>query len=153
MASNSRYVVSMGDVFPCGAYVVSEVEPVRDFERSTAERFVQQGDKHTGLPLWAVSVLDANPEVRNSDKTVVVKIMDTVRPVPPEATGGTPFRAVEFDGLTVTPYLDDKACSGPKGGERHRCRARMAYSLRATGMHAPSKGSKWSGANEGKAAA
>jgi hypothetical protein len=105
------------------------------------------------LPLWAVSVLDANPEVRNSDKTVVVKIMDAVRPVPPETMGGTPFRAVEFDGLTVTPYLDDKACSGPKGGERHRCRARMAYSLRATGMHAPSKGSKWSGANEGKAAA
>jgi hypothetical protein len=133
--------------------VVSEVEAVRDFERSTAERFVQQVDKQTGLPLWAVSVLDANPEVRNSDKTVVVKIMDTVRPVPPEATGGTPFRAVEFDVLTVTPYLDDKACSGPKGGERHRCRARVAYSLRATGMHAPSKGGKWGGTNKSKAAA
>ena len=89
-----------------------------------------------------------NPEVHNSEKTVVVKIMDAVRPVPPEATGGTTFRAVEFEGLTVTPYLDDKACSGPKSGERHRCRARVAYSLRATGMHTPSKGGKWGGANE-----
>ena len=155
MASSGRYGVSMGDVFPCGAYVVSEVEPVRDFEQSTAERFVQQLDKQTGLPLWAVSVLDANPEARKSDKTIVVKIMDMVQPVPPETTGGTPFRPVEFEGLTVTPYLDDKACSGPKGGERHRCRARVAYSLRATGMHAPGKSNKWGAttAGVGKAAA
>ncbi len=155
MASNGRYGVSMTDTFPCGAYVVSEVEPVRDFEESTAERFVQQLDKQTGLPLWAVSVLDADPEARKGDKTVVVKIMDTHKPVPPETTGGTPFRPVEFEGLTVTPYLDDKACRGPKGGERHRCRARVAYSLRATGMQAPAKGAKW-GANpsgDGKAVA
>lgn len=143
MASNGRYGVSMAEVFPCGAYVVSEVEAVRDFEKSTAERFVQQLDKQIGLPLWAVSVLDADPEARKGDKTVTVKIMDTHQPVPPETTGGTPFRPVEFEGLTVTPYLDDKACGGPKGGERHRCRARVAYSLRATGMHAPVKGAKW----------
>jgi hypothetical protein len=153
MASNGRYGVSMADVFPCGAYVVSEVEPVRDFEQSTAERFVQQIDKQTGLPLWAVSVLDADPEARKGDKTVTVKITATVRPVPPEAMGGTPFRPVEFEGLTVTPYVDDKACSGPRAGERHRCRARVAYSIRATGMHAPSKGSKWSGATDGKVTA
>lgn len=155
MASNSRYSVSMTDVFPCGAYVVSEVEPVRDFEQSTAERFVQQLDGQTGLPLWAVSVHDADPQARTSDKTVVVKIMDTVRPVPPETTGGTPFRPVEFEGLTVTPYLDDKACRGPKGAERHRCRARVTYSLRATGMHAPGKDRKWATptAGGGKAAA
>ena len=139
----------MADVFPCGAYVVSEVEPVRDFEQSTAERFVQQLDKQTELPLWAVSVLDANPEARKNDKTVIVKIMDTVQPVPPEAMAGTPFRPVEFEGLTVTPYLDDKACSGPKGGERHRCRARVAYSLRATGMHAPGKNDKWAAIMDG----
>jgi hypothetical protein len=30
------------------------------------------------------------PRARKSDKTVVVKIMETVQPVPPEATGGTP---------------------------------------------------------------
>jgi hypothetical protein len=28
----------MGDMFPFGAYAVSEVEPVRDFEQSTTER-------------------------------------------------------------------------------------------------------------------
>jgi hypothetical protein len=33
---------------------------------------------------------------------------------------------VEFDGLSITPYLDER-----------RSRPRVAYSLRATAMHAP----------------
>ena len=40
-----------------------------------------------------------------------------------------PFRPVEFDGLTVTPYVDDK-------------RNRVAYSFRATGMRAPQPGAR-----------
>jgi hypothetical protein len=35
-----------------------------------------------------------------------------------------PFPAVEFEGLTITPYVDEK-------------RGRVAYSVRATGMRAP----------------
>jgi hypothetical protein len=27
---------------------------VRDFDRSSGDRVVQQADKHTGLPLWVV---------------------------------------------------------------------------------------------------
>jgi hypothetical protein len=38
----------------------------------------------------------------------------------PEAVGGMPFRPVEFDGMTITPYVNDKG--------------RLAYSYRATGV-------------------
>ncbi|MFC5210920.1 plasmid replication, integration and excision activator [Pseudonocardia sulfidoxydans] len=120
----------MGDVFPHGAYVVSEVEAVRDFDKSAPGRPVQQLDKESGLPVWSVSVLDADPEARRSDKTVVVKIASTHQPVPPEAIAGMPFRPVEFDGLTVTPYVADNGS-----------RPRVAYSFRASGMRAPAGGS------------
>ncbi|MGH3922782.1 MAG: hypothetical protein ACRDTT_07930 [Pseudonocardiaceae bacterium] len=41
-----------------------------------------------------------------------------------EAVPGLSFRPVEFDGLRVTPYVDDK-------------RNRVAYSLRARSMRGP----------------
>lgn len=129
MAIKSRFPVSMGDVFPHGAYVVSEVEPVRDFDKSSAGRSVQAADKESGLPLWAVSVLDADPDARRGDKTVTVKIAASHQPIPPEAMAGMPFRPVEFDGLTVTPYVNES------GG-----RPRVAFSLRATGLRAPHVG-------------
>lgn len=37
MAINGRFRVSMGDVFPQGAFVVGEVERLRDFDKSTPE--------------------------------------------------------------------------------------------------------------------
>ena len=58
-----------------------------------------------------------------------MKIAAQHQPVPPEAVTGVPFRPVEFDGLTVTPYVQEN------GG-----RPRVAYSLRATGMRAPQVG-------------
>jgi hypothetical protein len=130
MAINGRFKVSMGDVFPHGAYVVSEVEPVRDFDKSTRERPVQATDKESGQLVWSVSVLDADPDARKDAKTVTVKISAPVQPIPPEAMAGLPFRPVEFDGLTVTPYVNEN------GG-----RARIAYSLRASAMRAPQIGS------------
>jgi hypothetical protein len=114
----------MDEVFPYGAYVVSEVEPVRDFDKSTRERPVQQLDKESGLPVWSVSVLDADPSARKSDRTVTVKIAAPHQPVPPAPADGIPFAAVEFEMLTVTPYVDDK-------------RGRVAYSFRARDMRAP----------------
>jgi hypothetical protein len=132
MAINGRFKVSMGDVFPHGAYVVSEVEPVRDFDKSSPGRAVQAVDKETGLLLWSVSVLDADPDARKDAKTVTVKIAASHQPIPPEAMPGVPFRPVEFDGLTVTPYVPDTKNGG---------RPRIAYSLRATAMRAPQIGS------------
>ncbi len=126
MAINGKFRVNHGDVFPHGAYVVGDVEPVRDFERSTRERPVQATDKDSGLLVWSVSVLDPDPGARKDAKTVTVKISAPHQPVPPEAIAGMPFRPVEFDGLTVTPYLNEN------GG-----RARVAYSVRAAAMRAP----------------
>ncbi len=40
MAINGRFQVSMADVFPAGAFVVGDVDAVRDFDKSTPERFV-----------------------------------------------------------------------------------------------------------------
>ena len=113
------------DVFPHGCYVVGEVEQMRDFDKSTREQAVQAVDRDTGELVWTVDVVDADPDAR--DKTVRVKISAPHQPVPPEAVAGLPFRPVEFDGLTATPYVATTA-SG---------RGRLAWSLRATGMRAP----------------
>ena len=129
MAVNPRFKITMLDVFPHGAYLVSDVEMVRDYDKSSAGRPVQATDKESGLPVWAVSVLDADPEARRGDKTVTVKIACRHQPIPPETVPGLPFRPVEFEGLTVTPYVNE---SGN--------RPRVAYSLRATGMGAPQTG-------------
>src|ERR1700748_485798 len=75
-------------VSPHGVYAAGAFEPVRDFERSQGDRFVQQADKATGAPLWSVEVIDADPQARAP------------------AAGGAPFVPVEFTGLTVTPYVN-----------------------------------------------
>jgi hypothetical protein len=106
---------------------------VRDFDRSSGDRVVQQVDKHTNLPLWVVEVIDADPDARQ--RTVKVKIAAQVQPVLPPPVAGSPFTAVEFDGMTATPYVDSGRCQG-KG----KCAARQAYSFKATGVRAPSRG-------------
>jgi hypothetical protein len=127
VAISGRFRVSMEDVFPHGAYVVSEVMASRDFDKSTRDRVVQAVDRESGLPVWEVQVMDADPAVGRRQKTVTVKILATHQPVPPSA-GGLPFAAVEFDGLTVRPYVDDSGS-----------RPRVAFSIRAQGMGAPRK--------------
>jgi hypothetical protein len=64
-------------VFPAGAYAAGAIEMVRDFDRSTADRLVQQTDKETGLPLWVVEVIDAQENARQ--RTVKVKLAAQVR--------------------------------------------------------------------------
>jgi hypothetical protein len=64
--------VDFGTVFPLGVYAAGEFEPVRDFDRSQGDRFVQQADKATGAPLWVVEVIDADPQARA--RTVKVKV-------------------------------------------------------------------------------
>ncbi|WP_337059766.1 hypothetical protein [Kineococcus sp. G2] len=116
-------------VFPHGAYVVGEVEQVQDFDRRQAgEVDTQSRDKNTGERLWAVRVMDADPEARRGQAEVVVKIAAEHQPVPPAPLPGLPFRPVVFEGLTATPYVDT-----------NRARPRLAWSLKATGMAAPGK--------------
>jgi hypothetical protein len=122
-------------VFPDGAYAAGAIEMVRDFDQSTPDRPVQQADKETGLPLWVVEVIDAQENARQ--RTVKVKIAAQVQPVLPPPSPGSPFTAVEFDGMTAFPYVDASRCSGDG---KNRCGARLAYSFKATGVRAPSRG-------------
>ncbi len=124
MAVQPPFQVRFEDVFPHGAYVLA-VEAAQDFDKiRDGVADTQVRDKESGERVWTVRVLDADPEARTSE--LKVKITAPVQPVPPEAIGSTPFRPVEFDGLTVTPYV--KEGNG---------RSRVAYSLRAKSMHAP----------------
>ena len=54
---------------------------MRDFDASSGERFVQAKDKATGLPVWVVEVIDADPAAR--DKTVKVKVAAGAQPALP----------------------------------------------------------------------
>lgn len=117
-----RFPVEFGEAFPDGAYIVGEVTRVRDYD---AKGDKQKDDKVTGLPMWEVRAIDADPTVRKGE--FKVKLAAKVQPVPPDALPGLPFRPVEFVGLAVTPYVDE----GSK---------RLAYSFNATGMQAPGKG-------------
>ena len=136
MALQGRPIpIEFGMVFPDGVYAAGGIEMVRDFDRSSGDRIVQQTDKHTGLPLWVVEVIDADPDARQ--RTVKVKIAAQVQPVLPPPAAGSPFIAIEFDGLTVMPYVDASRCAGDG---KSKCAARQAYSLKATGVRAPSRG-------------
>jgi len=128
MAIQGAIPIGHGGVFPHGCYVVGEVEPVRDFDRSTKETAVQSVDRDTGLPVWQVDVFDADPSAR--DKSVRVKILAPVQPVPPAAAPGVPFRPVEFENLTATPYVATTA----------QGRSRLAWSFKSTAMAAPKSG-------------
>ncbi len=118
MAVQGPIPVEFGQVFPRGVFAAGAFEPVRDFEASKSGRFVQSKDKQSGLPLWVVDVIDADPAAR--DKTVRVKVAAAEQPVLPAAPAGLPFVPVEFTGLTVTPYVNQAG--------------RLAYSLRASGI-------------------
>ena len=133
MALQGQIPIEFGMVFPAGAYAAGGIEMVRDFDRSSGDRVVQQVDKHTGLPLWVVEVIDAQEDARQ--RTVKVKIAAQVQPVLPPPVPGSPFTPVEFDGMTVFPYVDASPCQGTG-----RCNARVAYSLKAAGIRAPSRG-------------
>jgi hypothetical protein len=123
MAIGRHIPISTEQAFPHGAYAVSGVEQVVDFDASTREQRVQAHDRDSGLPVWAISVFDADPEART--KVVRVKIASRTPPVLPQAPAGVPFPAVAFEGLTFTPYVDTSGS-----------RPRLAYSFRATAVRA-----------------
>ena len=61
MALQGPIPIEFGLMFSHGAFASGSVEPVRDFDASKDGRFVQSRDKATGLPLWQVEVIDADP--------------------------------------------------------------------------------------------
>jgi hypothetical protein len=120
-----RFAVSMGDVFPAGVYAL-KVEAAEDYDEKTGRR-TPTTDKLTGERVWTVTCMDRDPVARKAE--VKVKVTAPVQPVlPDELLPDSGLSAVEFSGLTVTPYVDE---SGR--------RARLAFSFRATGVHAQGK--------------
>jgi len=124
-------------VFPRGLFAAGTFEPVRDFDASRAGgRLVQSKDKVSGVPLWQVDAIDADPAAR--DKTVRVKVAASDQPVlPAPPAAGLPFVPAEFAGLTVTPYVSQAG--------------RLAYSLKATGVRVPGRSGRGGGAQESAA--
>jgi hypothetical protein len=104
-------------VFPAGCFAAGSFEPVRNFEASSPDRFVQSADKLSGAPLWAIEVIDPDPQART--RASKIKIASHAQPVLPASPPGAPFVPVEFTGLTITPYVNQAG--------------RLAYSLKAAG--------------------
>ncbi|GAA5086045.1 hypothetical protein HNP84_009628 [Thermocatellispora tengchongensis] len=130
MALQGPIPVTFDMLFPYGCFIVGEVEKVKDFDASTKERFVQARDKNSGEPVWQVAVMDADPALKAAQKTVSVKILTTDQPATPPAAPGLPFTPVEFDHITVTPYVNQVG--------------RLAYSIRVRTMRAPRTAAKHS---------
>jgi hypothetical protein len=126
--NGTRLPVSMAQVFPHGCHLMPDsIAEAQDYDEQTRTRSPSV-DKLTGKRVWQCRVADMDPELEGRSRETVVKILADRPPVPPT---GQPFELVEFDGLQVTPYVDSGRCQG-KG----RCAARMAFSLRATGIKA-----------------
>lgn len=79
MALQGPIPVEFGHIFRDGVYAAGAFEPVRDFDASSGDRFIQSKDKATGLPLWVVEVIDADPQARS--RTVKVKVAADHQPV------------------------------------------------------------------------
>jgi hypothetical protein len=125
-------------VFPAGCLCLG-VEAATDFDKR-GQGDDQLRDKETGERVWLVKVLDLDPDGGKfgASKEVKVKFVAPVQPVPPaSAVPGYP-PAVEFSNITLTPYVDSQRCkgTGPK------CKARLAWSVRATAMSEPQSAGK-----------
>jgi hypothetical protein len=124
LKGGTRFSVSFADVFPAGCkYLPDSVGEVEDYDEKTGRRTPAK-DKLTGQRVFQVRVYDMDPELGKRGREVAVKILSDVPPVPPVGA----FEEVEFEGMTVTPYVANNG--------------RMAYSLRATGLRAPAVAGK-----------
>ena len=122
MALQGPIKVSFGDTFPQGVLGIA-VDALNDFDKVQAGvEDPQQRDKETGERIWVMRVIDNDPTARTSE--LKVKVVAPVIPVLPGAIPGTNLHPVEFDGLTVTPWVEETK-TGPHScrlqPEGHRC--------------------------------
>jgi hypothetical protein len=117
-----RFAVGMADVFPAGCHLMPDsIIEAQDYDENTKRR-TPSVDKLTGRKVFQCRVVDMDPDLEGRSREVAVKILSDRMPAPPTRA---PFELVEFEGLVVTPYVNDKG--------------RMAYSLRATGIKAAAR--------------
>jgi hypothetical protein len=116
--------------FPHGA-LFRGVQAATDFDKRGKVPDDQARDKESGERIWTVTLLDLDPAAARFGRDLVkVKVIAPVQPVPPESTVPGYPPAVELEGLVLVPWVDDGKCRGGAS-----CRARLAYSMRATGLH------------------
>jgi hypothetical protein len=118
----TRFAVEFAAVFPDGVFILG-VEPSLEYQEDRNAPKRQERDRETNQLVWTVRALDANEEAARFGAEFKVKIAAPQQPVPPAKNPGFPYAPAEFDGLTVTPYANNKG--------------RVAYSFRAAGMRAP----------------
>ena len=139
--STVRVPVESSYVFRRGFLVIG-IEAATDFDLRGKVDDAQARDKDTGLRMWVLSGIDMDQMYQPGEEPVgfrrsaevKVRIVANQRPVPPAAQVAGFGPVVEFVDLTLTPYADTNKCTGPRDGRPHRCGARLAYSLRATGI-------------------
>jgi hypothetical protein len=135
LMGGTRFKVTMAELFPAGcALVPASITEAQDYDAATKTRRPSV-DKVTGQRVWSCRVMDLDPELDGRSREVAVKILADVQPVAPT---GAAFELVEFENLTVTPYVNE--------------RGRLAYSFRATALLAPRAG-KASSSSAGQGAA
>jgi hypothetical protein len=124
-----RVPTSFDYVFPHGAMLLG-VEPATDFDRR-GQADDQVRDPQTGHRVWLVPVIDQDPDATTLGRSaeVKIKVIAPVQPVIPPAQYPGMRPLVEFEGMTLTPYVDSRRCKAPV-----KCGARLAYSIRATGL-------------------
>ncbi len=129
MAASDELIADMKSLFGADvAWAMGTVEPERDWDKSSDQRFVQKVDAVTGLKVWSVVVADPASQTQRK-----VQILCDDEPVLPEPSPGFPFVGMEFVGLTVRPWLNDGRC---KPGQGRRCGCRVELSIRARGVRA-----------------
>ena len=115
--------------FPQGA-LLRGVQAAMDFDKRGRGGDEQARDKETGERIWTVTLLDLDPPAARFGRDLVrVKVVAPVQPVVPVSVVPGYPPAVELEGLVLVPWVDDSRCKA--GGS---CRARLAYSMRATGV-------------------
>jgi hypothetical protein len=143
MSATDELTADMQTVFGADvAWAMGQIEAERDWDKSSPQKFVQKVDPTSGLRVWTVVVADPEAAVQRK-----VKILCDDEPVLPAPPHGMPFLPVEFVGLSVRPWLNDRGC---KPGAGKRCGCRVELSVRARGVRAisparPAPGAKQSG--------
>lgn len=127
MAVQTPIPVHFAQVFPDGAYITGPIEPVMAYDKETGAKLGQAKHPVTGELMWEAPVHDADQAAKSSAKSTKVRIASPYQPVPPDPIPGHPFAPVEFEDMSITPYVVEVM----KG------RFKVAYSLQARGIVPP----------------
>lgn len=135
--SSIRVPVPGEYAFPKGALALG-VEPLTDFDKR-GQRDDQARDEN-GVRLWVVRGMDLDEDAGKFGRSTEFKVKIAAEQQPVLPTSPVPGYppVVEFTDLVVTPYADTNSCKGSRQpNQPHKCRARLAWSFRASAVIAP----------------